>query len=166
MNVPCRTSAQELREAFFLNLNAATCWKLAFRNVRLLMITFVFLVAMISQIMTGKGDLKLIAIFAGLVALTMGGMWISLTRSLATTAKALSASGGQMSIEAQGITTILPNGTRTFVPWSAFRRWREGKLVFTLGDTKSYRTISKNALGIYAGEFRSVLLSQMGTAPQ
>jgi len=166
MTVPCGTSTQELREAFFLNLNAASCWKLAVRNVRLLTITFIFLVAMASQIMSGKGDLKLIAIFAGLLALALGAMWINLTRSLARTAKALSASGGQMNIETQGITTTMPNGTRTFVPWSAFGRWREGKLVFTVGDTKSYRTISKSALGIQAGEFRSVLLSHMGAAPQ
>ncbi len=164
MTVPCGTSTEELREAFFLNLNAATCLKLALGNARLLMITCVFLVAMISQIVTGKGDLRLIMIFAGLVALTLGVMWLGLTRSLRKRAKAMSAAGGQMSIDAQGITTILPNGTRTFVPWSAFARWREGKLVFTIGNGKSYSTISKSALGIYAGDFRSMLLSQVRTA--
>lgn len=161
MTVPCGINTVELREAFFLNLNAATCWKLALGNVRLLVITFVFLIAMISQILNGKGDLHLIVIFASLVALTLGLMWLGLTRSLRKTAKALSATGGQMNVETQGITTILPNGTRTFVPWSAFAGWREGKLVFTLGDGKNYRTISKGALGIYASEFRSMLLSQV-----
>jgi hypothetical protein len=66
-----------------------------------------------------------------------------------------------MSIEAQGITTAMPSGARTFVPWSAFAGWREGKLVFTVGDAKAYRTISKRALGIRADEVRSVLLSQV-----
>jgi hypothetical protein len=161
MTVPCGTSAEELREAFFLNLNAAICWKFALGNVRFLTISSVLLVAAIGQMATGKADLKVIAVLAGLLALMLAGMWFRLTRSLGKAARALSASGGQMSIEAQGITTAMPSGARTFVPWSAFAGWREGKLVFTVGDAKAYRTISKRALGIRADEVRSVLLSQV-----
>ena len=164
MTVPCGTSAEELREAFFLNLNATTCLKLAFGNARLLAITCVALVAIFTQIATGKGDPRTLLVFAGLLALLLGLMWLGLTRALRKRAKALSAAGGQMTIEAQGITTLMPNGSRTFVPWSAIARWREGKLVFTVGDGKNYRTISKRALGLNAGELRSVLMSQVRTA--
>ena len=164
MTVPCGTSAKELREAFFLNLNAAACLRLTFSNGRLLALLCAALVVIISQIVKGKGDLGVVLVMAAPVALILGFMWLRLTHSLGRAAKALTASGARMSIEAQGITTIQTNGTRTFEPWSAFSRWREGELVFTVSNTKSYRTISKSALGIYAGELRSLLLSQVRTA--
>lgn len=163
MTVPCGTSAEELREAFFLNLNATTCWKFALGNVRFLTISFVLLLAAIGQMATGKADPKVLTVLAVLLALMLAGMWFRLTRSLGKVARSLSATGGQMSIEAQGITTTLPNGARTFVPWSAFAGWREGKLVFTIGDAKAYRTISKRALGLHSDEVRSMLLSQVRT---
>jgi hypothetical protein len=161
MTVPCGTSAKELREAFFLNLNAAACLRLTLSNGRLLALLCIALVVIISQIVKGKGDFLVLAVP---VALILGFMWLRLKISLGRAAKALTASGARMSIEAQGITTIWANGIRTFEPWSAFTRWREGQLVFTVGNTKSYRTIPKSALGIYADELRSLLLSQVRTA--
>ncbi|MGA2350271.1 MAG: hypothetical protein ABSF70_07560 [Terracidiphilus sp.] len=164
MVVPCGTSARELREAFFLNLNAAAFLRLTFSNGRLLALLCVALFVIVEQIVKGKGDLRIVLVMAMPVALILGFMWLRLTNSLGRTAKALTASGARMSIEAQGITTVLANGSRTFEPWSAFTRWREGELVFTVGNTKNYRTISKSALGMYADELRSLLLSQVHTA--
>jgi len=164
MIVPCGTSAKELREAFFLNLNAAACLRLTLSNGRLFAILCIALVVIISQIVKGKGDLGIVLVMAAPVALILGFIWLRLANSLGRAAKALTASGARMSIEAQGITTIRANGTRTFEPWSTFTRWREGELVFTVGNKKSYRTISKSALGMYAGELRSLLLSQVRTA--
>ena len=96
-----------------------------------------------------------IALFAGL-------FWFRFHRTIAKTAKALSTSCSSLNIDAQGLTAEAANGTRTSIPWSAITRWREGKLVFTIGDAKAYRTVPKTALGeMQSGELRSLLLSQI-----
>ena len=77
-------------------------------------------------------------------------------------AKKLNESCSSMSIDSQGITAEGTNGSKNFLPWSAISRWREGKLVFTLGDAKTFRTVPKSALGeMQAGELRSLLQSQI-----
>jgi hypothetical protein len=166
VTVPCGTSAKELREAFFLNLNAAACLRLSLGSGRFLGILIVALIVVVGETVQGKANMETVLILAVPVALALGFMWLRLTNSLRRAAKALTASGARMNIETPGITTILPNGTRTFEPWSVYTRWREGDLVFTVGNGKTYRTISKSALGMYGGELRSLLLSQIRTAVQ
>jgi hypothetical protein len=155
--VTCGVSATEIREAFLLNLNVRSCLKLTFSNGRLLTILLILVVSLVSQIVKGKADLGLFIVFLLPLAMILGLMWFNLSRSLAKTARAISASGAQMTIDTQGITTTLPDGTRKFEPWHSFTSWREGKLVFTVCNQKSYRTISKSALGIHAGELRGLL---------
>lgn len=164
MTVTCGASTAEIREAFFLNLNGASCLRLTLSNGRLLALLLVLVVVLVSQIAKGKTDFGQLMILSLPGLLILGLMWFRLSRSLAKAARAISASGAQMTIDTKGITTTRPNGTRQFEPWSSYTRWREGKLVFTIGNQKNYRTISKGALGIYADEFRSMLRSQVRTA--
>ena len=67
-----------------------------------------------------------------------------------------------LTIDSQGITAETVNGSRSITPWSAINRWREGQHVFTIGDAKTFRAVSKGTLGeIQSGELRSILLSQI-----
>jgi len=68
----------------------------------------------------------------------------------------------RMAVDARGIATSTSNGSTTFSPWSQFKRWKEGRLVFTVSDGKAFRTIPKSAIGeIQAGEVRGILQTQI-----
>ena len=135
MTVPCQVSAAEMREAFRLNLNSSACWKIARGNARSLIYVVVFLALIVVEIAKGGSiNWQQVGLCAGVLAVILGLFWFSVSRTIAKTAKTLSASGVTLTIDTQGIAAELANGTRTSVPWSAISRWREGRLVFTIGD--------------------------------
>lgn len=163
MTVSCGVNGAEIREAFLLNLNLSSSLKLTFSNGRLLAILFILVFVLIGEIAKGKATLGLFMVLSLPLVMILGFIWFRLARSFGKIARAISASGAQITIETRGITTTLPNGTRTFEPWLSYARWREGKLVFTVGNQKNYRTISKSALGVHTDELRSLLLSRICT---
>jgi hypothetical protein len=163
MTVPCAVTTAEMREAFRLNLNSKLVFRLARGNARLLIYIIAFAAFAIASLVDGHVvDWQRISLFAGLMALLIVLLIFSLNNTAAKSAKALTRSGNTLAIDTQGLTDEAPNGTRTSIPWSAITRSREGKLVYTIGDAKTFRTISKTALGeIQSGELRSLLLSQI-----
>ena len=163
MTVPCQVSTAEMREAFRLNLNSSSVFKILRGNTRVIIYVLVFIAVMVAEIgKSGAIDWQEVAILGGVIALLLLLSWFRIHRMLAKAAAALTASSSSMTIDTQGITAEATNGTRTQVPWSAISRWREGKLVFTIGDAKTYRTVSKVALGeMQSGELRSLLLAQV-----
>ena len=163
LTVPCQVSTAEMREAFRLNLNSSLCWKLARGNSRILIYLLAF-IGLVVWSMTSGGpiDWEKVATYAGLAAFIALLLLFGLNRTVAKTARALNKSSNTLTVDSQGLMDESPNGTRTFVPWSAVTRWREGKLVFTIGDAKTFRTIAKKPLGeTQSGELRSLLLSQI-----
>jgi hypothetical protein len=114
--------------------------------------------------LTGNSSIEWsgVAVIFGIVILFFCLYLFRLHRTITKTANKLYESCNSLQIDGQGITAETSNGSRTFTPWSAINRWREGKLVFTIGDAKAFRTISKGALGeMQSGELRSLLLSQI-----
>jgi hypothetical protein len=163
MTVPCQVTTAEMREAFRLNLNSSSVFKIMRGNARVIIYVLVFLAVIVAEIRkSGAIDWQEVAILGGVIALLLLLSWFRIQRTLAKTAAALTATCSSMTIDTQGITVEATNGTRTQVPWSAIVRWHEGKLVFTIGDAKAYRTVSKSALGeMQSGELRSLLLAQI-----
>lgn len=162
MTVPCQVSTAEMREAFRLNLNSSAFFRILRGNARILIYLLVFGALLITEAAKARVDWQEIAFWAGLITLLLILFWFQFHRTIAKTAKALSSSCDALTIDTKGLTAEQTNGTRTSIPWSAISRWREGKLVFTIGDAKSYRTVSKSALGeMQCGELRSLLLSQI-----
>lgn len=163
MTVPCLVSAAEMREAFRLNLTPSFWWKAALGNIR----TLIYLVVLVSfigaSIAKGRAiNWEQTALLIGLIALFFGLYLFRLHRTILKNAKTLNGSCTSLTIDVQGITAGSPDGSSSFTPWSAINRWREGKLVFTIGDAKKFRTVSKSALGeMQSGELRSILLSQV-----
>ena len=160
MTVSCKLNAAEMRDAFRLNLTPSFWVKAALGNIR----TLIYIGVLIA-IVASKGrsaDWQEVAVLAGLVVLFLGLYLLRLHRTLTKSAKKLNETCSSMSIDSQGITAEGANGSKSFLPWSAIGRWREGKLVFTLGDAKTFRTVPKSALGeMQAGELRSLLQSQI-----
>ena len=160
MTVPCTLSATEMREAFRLNLTPSFWWKTVLGNPRsiIYLLVLIFLIATRGR----NADWRQVAILAGLVLFLFAMYTLRLYRALSKQAKALNESCKTITMDGQGVTAEAVNGSRTSIPWSAIHRWREGKLVFTFGDAKTFRTIPKSALGeLQAGELRSLLQSQI-----
>jgi hypothetical protein len=163
MNVSSKITTAEMREAFRLNLNGALVWRLARGNLRILAYIIVFIVLVVTSLADGHHvDLQKLALLTGLLVLLVGLLIFSVDRTIARAAKAINKAENTFTIDGQGMTVEAPNGVRTAIPWSAIKGWREGQKVFTLGDAKTFRTISRNALGeAQCGELKSLLLAHV-----
>jgi hypothetical protein len=159
MTVPCKVSTAEMREAFRLNLTPSFWWKAALGNFRVLLYLGVLVAVIVSR---GRSiQWHQVAPLLGLIVVFFGLYLFRLHRTIEKNATRLNDCN-TLNIDGQGITADAISGARTFTPWSEVIRWREGKLVFTIGDAKTFRTVSKTSLGeIQSGELRSLLLSQI-----
>jgi hypothetical protein len=163
VTVPCKVNNAEMREAFRLNLTPSFWWKAALGNFRTILYLSILIAFIAHRIIEGRAiEWQAIVVMSGLVVLFFGLYLLRLHRSIIKSAKKLSETCDSMVIDSQGLTAVTFNGSRTFVPWSVINRWREGKLVFTIGDAKTFRTVPKGALGeMQSGELRSLLVSQI-----
>jgi hypothetical protein len=163
MTVPCKVSTAEMREAFRLNLTPAFWWKAALGNFRAIIYLLILVGLIVVRITNNRAiEWQQVALLLGVVVLLFGLYLARLHRTIQKTAKTLLESCSTVTIDVQGVTAETLNGSRAFTPWSAISRWREGKLVFTMGDAKVFRTIPKSALGeMQSGELRSLLQSQI-----
>jgi hypothetical protein len=160
MTVSCQVSASEMREAFRLNLTPSFWWKAARSNPR----AIIYMVVLVAILVTRGRSIQWeqVLTVGGLAALFLGLFVWRLHRSVMKSAKELNESCVSLNVDSQGITAESTNGSKSFTPWSAIHRWREGKSVFTFGDGKTFRTVPKGALGeMQSGELRSLLLSQI-----
>ncbi len=163
MQIDCKLSHAEMREAFRMNLTPAFWFRAALGNVRALVLIVVMLVAAGTKIAHGdtrhwESIVILLAIAAGLIALYV---W-RLSASMKKTANKINEACVRMNLDTQGMSTASSVGATTFTPWQQFSRWKEGKLVFTVGDKKAFRTIPKSALnGFQVDEVRGLLQSQV-----
>ncbi len=53
---------------------------------------------------------------------------------------------GSASVDANGISYTTSTGAPSFVPWSEYSGWKEGKDVFTLTKVRSFHILSKRGL--------------------
>jgi hypothetical protein len=152
-----------MREAFRLNLTGAFWWRAALGNFRAIAYLVVLVVLILTKV---KGDTNVqwqgVLVLVGLVVLLFGLYLGRLHRTILKNARKINEACESLTIDATGITAQMANGSRAFTPWSAVHRWREGKLVFTIGDAKTFRVVPKGSIGeIQTGEVRSLLLSQV-----
>jgi hypothetical protein len=75
---------------------------------------------------------RAMAIMFAIGSFFIGWSWYRSNRGSSAGAKALSARSGTVSLDADGIRTILTSGASTFIPWSSYAKWKEGKSVFLL----------------------------------
>jgi hypothetical protein len=163
MTIPCKVNTGEMREAFRMNLTPAFWWKAALGNIRAIIYLVVLVGIVLSRVVGGRDiEWKNIAVLLGLIAAFFSFYLLRLHGTIKKTATALQTSCSTLIVDTQGLTAEAPNGARAFTPWSAISRWREGKLVFTIGDAKTFRTVPKSGLNeMQAGELRSLLMSRI-----
>jgi hypothetical protein len=163
MTEPCKVTTAEMREALRLNLTSSFWWKAAFGNFRGIVYLIVLAAVLVTKL---KGDTTVewqgILVLLGFVVLLFGLYLGRLHRAIIKKASAINDACSMLTIDGQGLTAEMTSGSRAFTPWSAVQRWREGKLVFTIGVAKAFRIVPKSAIGeLQSGELRSHLLSQI-----
>jgi hypothetical protein len=63
--------------------------------------------------------------------------WFRWNAALEKAANAISAKSATVSLDADGIRATFANGGSSFVPWSSFSAWKEGKNIFLLSGENS-----------------------------
>jgi hypothetical protein len=152
-----------MREAFRMNLTPSFWFKAIFSNIRAIVLIAVVVIAAGAKIVNkdSRNWQEIATLFAVAIALVALYGW-RLTSSMKKTANKLNASCERITVDAQGLATASATGATSFSPWSQYHRWKEGKLVFTVGDAKAFRTIPKSAMSeMQAGEVRGILQSQI-----
>lgn len=162
MEFECKLSNAEMQEAVNLNRSAVGRTASVIRNVRLGFILVVLVIVIGANLTGGSRNWGavggMIAAGAFLIA-----VWVWSTR-LRTRRMAQRINGAckRMTVDVNGIGAADAMGMTTFAPWSQFRGWREGKLVFTADDAKGFRTIPKSAMSeMQVAEVRGILQSQI-----
>jgi hypothetical protein len=85
----------------------------------------------------------------GLLLIPLFFLWFYWNRTQAAVrngASRLSDTQGSASFDAKGISASTSTGATSFVPWSEYTGWKEGKDVFTLTTGKSFRALTKRGL--------------------
>lgn len=158
----CRLTSTEMREAVRLNRTKVKRMWWFVRNLRLIMIAGVLLVVMVANLRTGRRNWGAVVGLACAGALLAAAVKWSSSFSSKRMAKRINAACEQMTVDANGIGTANALGTTTFAPWSQFRGWHEGRLVFTVGDAKAFRTIPKSGMSeMQVAEVRGMLQAQI-----
>jgi hypothetical protein len=159
MVMQCQLNHAEMREAFRMNLTLTFWLRAILSNLRALVILGVFFAAVVAKVMKGEDTnweslLVLLPVAAALIAFYL---W-RLSSRLQKAAAQVNAACRTLTLDTQGITTASATGVTTFTPWAECKKWKEGKLVFTIGDARQYRTVPKSAVSeMQAQEIRMLL---------
>ncbi len=163
MEFDYKLSDAEMREAFRMNQS----WKFWVHPLRkklhlsLMIIAFVLGIAL-DVVEHQQSTWANLSILLGPEVLVLVVFWWRVSRSVSQMAVKVNAATATIRLGAFGIETRSRNGSTTSVPWSHYDRWNEGKLVFTAGSGKTFRTIPKRALSeMQIGEVRGILQTQI-----
>jgi hypothetical protein len=163
MELECKLTNAEMRDAFRMNLT----WRFWLQTLRHSIWVVLFFIALVAGLLADAAqhkhpDWTNEAIGFGFEAfLVLLYLW-KVERQIKKMAKLMNAQCERMSVDAHGIGTSTALGATTFSPWPQYRRWKEGRLVFTVGDAKSFRTIPKRAMSeMQVAEVRGILQSQI-----
>jgi hypothetical protein len=163
MVIECKLGKAEMNEAVRMNLSGGFWFGTILRSLRVVIILGIVVTAGAVKLMNHDTDNwgpigVLLAVAALFVALYI---W-RFTNSIKKAAAKVNSACDRMTIDGQGLTTSNAGGGTTYTPWSQVHKWKEGKLVFTVGDAKLFRTIPKTGLSeMQIGEVRGILQSQI-----
>jgi hypothetical protein len=160
MQIRATVSPSELQEAarmsrpryFWLRFFAAN-W---YSTVICLLVIGVAVDALINHKHPKWGAMAIFfAVFSSLIGLS----WYRWNANLSKSAGRVSALSGTLSLDNDGIRTILASGASTFVPWSSYSKWTEGKSIFLLAgrDGSAILPIDDG----YRDTIRSLLVSKV-----
>jgi hypothetical protein len=162
MQVQTEITADELSQAISLN-RPANYWPNALRANGLALAMLVgILWADIKTQMAGK---HVPAVSWALLLIPVLLIWFYWHRKQSAVRSAVSRPSntpGSASVDANGISYTNSTGAPSFVPWSEYSGWKEGKDVFTLTKTKSFHVLAKRGLNeADVEQLRSLFRSQI-----
>jgi hypothetical protein len=162
MQVQTEITADELSEAIGLN-QSSTHWLNTLRaNGYAVALLVGILWADIKRQMAGK---HVPAISWALLLIPVLLIWFYWYRKNSAVRRAVSRPSntpGTASVDANGISYTNSTGAPSFVPWSEYSGWKEGKDVFTLTKTKSFHVLAKRGLNeADIEQLRSLFRSQI-----
>lgn len=163
MEFDCKLSHSEAREAYRMNQS----WRFWMMTIRHNLYPAIFAIAIVVGIAANISEHRRVDWSSTGFAVAIEGFivafyWWRVRYRFKKMAAKANAGCERMMVDARGIGTSTSSGSTTFSPWSQFKRWKEGKLVFTVTDGKAFRTIPKSAIGeIQAGEVRGILQTQI-----
>jgi hypothetical protein len=162
MQVHTEVTADELSQAISLN-RPSKYWLNALRvNGYAIVMLVVILWVDIKNQMAGK-HVPLVSWVLLLIPVSL--ICLYWYRKHSAVRRAVSKPGntpGSASVDANGISSTNSAGAPSFVPWSAFSGWKEGKDVFTLTKGKSFNVVTKRGLSeAEVEQLRSLFRSQI-----
>ena len=163
MEFECKLSHAEVREAYRMNQT----WRFWMGTIRHNLYPAVLAVAIVVGVVTSisehrRVDWANVAIAIAIEGLIVAFYWWRVSRKFKKMATQANLGCERMSVDAGGIGTSTSGGSTTFSPWPQFKRWKEGKLVFTVNNGKAFRTIPKSAMNeMQIGEVRGILQTQI-----
>lgn len=163
MTIECKLSNEDMQEALRLNATPWFWFKALLSNLYAVICIVVALVAAVVNIVnpfTANWNGIIIVFLLG--AMLIGFTLQRLRRSIRKAAAGINAQGAQITLDAKGLSIVSIIGATSFTPWSQYRQWKEGALVFTIGDLKEFKTLPKSAMSdTQIGEVRGILQTQI-----
>jgi len=159
MQVECQLNHTEMREAFRMNLTPSFWFKTVFTNFRAVFLICVVL-AMVAHKIIHKDthNWQAVVTLSGFAALLIGVYLLRMISRVKKAVNKLNEVCSRMTLDAKGVSTASDSGATSFAPWTHYKRWREGKLVFTIGDVKSFKTLPKSRMShAQISEVRAIL---------
>ncbi len=163
MVIECKLSKAEMNEAFRMNLSGSFWLATILRSIRvIILIVVVVAVASVKILNHDSENWGQVAILLAFVLLAVVLYFWRIGNAIKKSAAKINTACDRMTLDGQGLTTANAGGGNSFVPWSQLHKWKEGKLVFTVGDPKGFRTIPKSAMSeMQVGEVRGILQSSI-----
>ena len=162
MQIQTEITADELKQAISLNQPSTHWLKVLQANGLAIALLAGILWADIKSQMAGK-HVPLVSWALLLIPVLL--IWLYWYRKQSAVQSAVSKPSntpGFASVDANGISYTNSTGAPSFVPWTEYSGWKEGKDVFTLTKGKSFNVLTKRGLNeAEAEQFRSLFRSQI-----
>ena len=155
-------TADELSQAVGLNQPSSHWLKVLQANGLAVALLVGILWAEIKSLMAGKHVPPVSWALLLIPALLIWFYWFRKHSAVRRAVSKPSNTPGTASVDANGISYTTSTGAPSFVPWSEYSGWKEGKDVFTLTKAKSFHVLPKRGLNeAEAEQLRSLFRSQI-----
>jgi hypothetical protein len=163
MDFDSKLSNAEMREAFWMNQTWQTWFGPLARKLHVLVfVAAAAMGVMLDVVEHQHSRLGNVGILVGPEAIVLVIYWWRISRRVAGMTARVNAVTKRITLDASGIKALSRSESMTYLPWSNYRFWKEGRLVFTVGNGKTFRTIPKRGMSeLELSAVRGILQSQI-----
>jgi hypothetical protein len=162
MQVQTEITANELSEAISLNRPSMSWLKDVQANGYAIALLVAILWVDIKNQAAGKHVPPVSWILLLIPVLLIGFYWYRKQSAVQRAVSKPSNMPGTATLDAKGISSTTSAGAPSFVAWSEYSGWKEGKDVFTLTKGKSFQVVTKRGLNeAEVEQLRSLFRSQI-----